>query len=39
MSDLLLQATEAGDLSRVQALLAAGADCDGRNADGATARR
>jgi uncharacterized protein len=37
MSDLLLHATEAGDLSRVQALLAAGADCDGRNADGATA--
>ncbi len=37
MSQLLLQVIEAGDLSRAQALLAAGADCDARNADGATA--
>jgi ankyrin repeat protein len=37
MSDHLLRAVEAGDLPRVQALLAAGADCDARNADGATA--
>jgi uncharacterized protein len=37
MSDLLLQAVESGDLSRVRSLLAAGADCDARNADGATA--
>lgn len=37
MSHLLLQAIEAGDLSRVQTLLAAGADCNARNADGATA--
>ena len=37
MSELLLQAAEVGDLPRVQALLAAGADCDPRNADGATA--
>jgi len=37
MSDHLLQAVEAGDLPRVQAHLAAGADCEARNADGATA--
>ena len=37
MSDHLLQAVEAGDLPRVQAHLAAGADCEVRNADGATA--
>jgi len=37
MSDHLLRAVEAGDLPRAQALLAAGADCDARNAEGATA--
>ena len=37
MSELLLQAIEASDLARVQALLSAGADRDARNADGATA--
>ena len=37
MSEPLLQAAEAGDLPRVQALLAAGAGCEARDADGATA--
>lgn len=37
MSELVLQAVEAGDLPRVQMLLASGADCDARNADGSTA--
>ena len=37
MSDLLLQAAAAGDLPRVQVLLASGADCAARNTDGATA--
>jgi ankyrin repeat protein len=37
MPDSLLQAVEAGDLPRMQSLLAAGAECDARNADGATA--
>jgi ankyrin repeat protein len=37
MSEVLLQAVEAGDLERVQALLRGGADCNSRNADGATA--
>jgi ankyrin repeat protein len=37
MSETLLQAVEAGDLSRVGALLAEGADREARNADGATA--
>jgi ankyrin repeat protein len=36
MSEPLLRAAEAGDLARVQDLLAAGADCDARDADGAT---
>ncbi len=37
MSQHLLQAAEAGDLSRVQELLAAGVDREARDADGATA--
>ena len=37
MSELLLQAVAAGDLPRVQGLLASGADCEVRSADGATA--
>jgi ankyrin repeat protein len=37
MSELLLQAAEAGDLPRVKALLTGGADCNARNANGATA--
>jgi len=37
MSEPLLQAAEAGDLARVKALLAAGAGCEARDADGATA--
>ncbi|MBK6336255.1 MAG: ankyrin repeat domain-containing protein [Betaproteobacteria bacterium] len=37
MSELLLQAAAAGDLPRVQALLTAGADCNARDAEGATA--
>ena len=36
MSESLQQAVEAGDLERVRAALAAGADCNARNADGAT---
>jgi uncharacterized protein len=37
MSESLLQAVEAGDLQRVQAALAGGADRNSRDADGATA--
>lgn len=37
MSELLLQAVAAGDLPRVEGLLASGADCEVRSADGATA--
>jgi uncharacterized protein len=37
MSEDLLRSAEAGDLPRVRDLLAAGADCDARDADGATA--
>ena len=37
MSESLLQAVEAGDLARVRNALAAGADCNARNAGGATA--
>jgi len=37
MSEFLLRAAAAGDLSRVQELLAAGADCNARDAEGATA--
>jgi ankyrin repeat protein len=36
MSESLQQAVEAGDLERVRAALAALADCNARNADGAT---
>ncbi|MBE0612829.1 MAG: ankyrin repeat domain-containing protein [Burkholderiales bacterium] len=37
MSDLLFDAVVAGDVDRARKLLAAGADCNQRNADGATA--
>jgi ankyrin repeat protein len=37
MSELLLQAALSGDLPRARAQLAAGADCNALNADGATA--
>ena len=37
MSESLLQAAQVGDLPRVLALLAAGAPCDARSAEGATA--
>ena len=37
MSELLLRAALSGELPRVRAQLAAGADCNARNADGATA--
>lgn len=37
MSEFLLDAVSAGDVDRVRKLLAAGANCDERNGDGATA--
>jgi ankyrin repeat protein len=37
MSDDLLEAAKAGDAARVKSLLAAGADCNARDAEGATA--
>ncbi len=37
MSGNLLQAIEAGDVARVRVLLAGGADCNARDAEGATA--